>query len=174
MEIMKIRLGKLLYGTLFTVALPILLVVWAIKTHDLVDLPVVHSLPWGIGAVGLGALLMALGVASLWFVGGGLPMNAFPPPRYVSGGVYGLFSHPIYLGFSLACDRRRFRQRLVAGVHHRNSGECLASAGIRTAGLASALRPWATSFTRRCAVCAIPDGAHSLLSDRAVAMVLYL
>jgi len=29
--------------------------------------------------------------------------NAFPPPRYVSSGVYGLFSHPIYLGFSLVC-----------------------------------------------------------------------
>jgi Prolipoprotein diacylglyceryl transferase/PAP2 superfamily/Phospholipid methyltransferase len=103
MEIMRSIVGKLVYGALFTVALPLLLVVWAIKTHDLVDLPALHSLPWGIGAVGLGVLLMGLGMASLWFVGGGLPMNAFPPPRYVSVGIYGLFSHPIYLGFSMAC-----------------------------------------------------------------------
>jgi protein-S-isoprenylcysteine O-methyltransferase Ste14 len=100
---MKPILGKLLYGGLFIVVLPVLLIVWAMKTAKVVELPIIHSVVGGIGAVGLGALLMTLGMASLWFVGGGLPMNAFPPPRYVSSGIYRLFSHPIYLGFSLVC-----------------------------------------------------------------------
>ena len=40
---------------------------------------------------------------ALWRRGGGLPMNAFPPPRFVSGGIYALVPHPIYGGFVLAC-----------------------------------------------------------------------
>jgi len=95
--------GKLMYGALFTVVLPALLVVWASHTGTLVTLPAIHSLPWGIATAAIGAVLMALGMAALWFVGGGLPMNAFPPPRYVSRGIYRWFSHPIYLGFSFAC-----------------------------------------------------------------------
>jgi protein-S-isoprenylcysteine O-methyltransferase Ste14 len=97
--------GKLLYAGLFVAVLPALLVVWASRTSTLVKLPVVHShsLAWGIATAAIGALLMALGMAALWFVGGGLPMNAFPPPRYVSRGIYRWVSHPIYLGFSFAC-----------------------------------------------------------------------
>jgi len=41
---MNSTLGKTLYGALFTVALPILLIVWAIQTRGLVDLPAIHSL----------------------------------------------------------------------------------------------------------------------------------
>ncbi len=95
--------GKILYGTLFTVVLPILLAIWAIETRELVKVPAIHSLPWGIGTVAAGTLLVAVGMAWLWLAGGGLPMNAFPPPRYVSSGIYSLFSHPIYVGFSLVC-----------------------------------------------------------------------
>ena len=120
---MNSALGKLLYGALFTVALPVLLVVWAIETRDLVKLPAIHSMPWGIGTIAVGSLLVALGMASLWRVGGGLPMNAFPPPRYVSSGIYSLFSHPIYLGFSLVCIGSAIaagsRQWFVAGLPHR-------------------------------------------------------
>ncbi len=153
MEIMKLAWDKLLYGALFTVALPILLVVWAIKTHDLVDLPVIHSLPWGIGAVGLGALLMALGMASLWFVGGGLPMNAFPPPRYVSGGIYGLFSHPIYLGFSLACVGTAIAAGSASGLWLVSTTVILASAslvlGYELPDLQARFGHSTTSFSRR-------------------------
>jgi len=42
---------------------------------------------------------MLLGMAALAVYGRGLPMNAYPPPRYVTRGVYGWVSHPIYLGF---------------------------------------------------------------------------
>ena len=46
---------------------------------------------------------MAWGMASLWRMGGGLPMNAFPPSRYVSTGIYRLLCHPIYVGFAFLC-----------------------------------------------------------------------
>jgi membrane-associated phospholipid phosphatase/protein-S-isoprenylcysteine O-methyltransferase Ste14 len=130
METVKSTLGKFLYGAIFTVALPILLVVWAIKTGALVDLPRIHSLAWGIGVVGLGALLMVLGMASLWSVGGGLPMNAFPPPRYVSSGIYGLLSHPIYLGFSLACVGTAIAMGSASGLWLVSTTVILASAAL--------------------------------------------
>jgi len=100
---MKSSWRELLYGGLFIVILPALLVLWTRQTSELLKLPPLHSVPWGIATVGVGALLMALGMAALWLVGGGLPMNAFPPPRYVSSGIYGWFSHPIYVGFSFVC-----------------------------------------------------------------------
>ena len=50
-----------------------------------------------------GVLVMAAGMLSLWRDGGGLPMNAFPPPRFVQNGIYGLVPHPIYGGFVIAC-----------------------------------------------------------------------
>jgi membrane-associated phospholipid phosphatase len=47
--------------------------------------------------------LLLAGVVALWKIGGGLPMNAYPPPNYVSGAVYGFVSHPIYVGFVFIC-----------------------------------------------------------------------
>lgn len=130
MEMMKSMVGKLVYGALFVVVLPILLVVWAIQTRDLVDLPAIHSFSWGIGTIGLGSLLVAMGMASLWLVGGGLPMNAFPPPRYVSSGIYGLFSHPIYLGFSLVCVGAAIGAGSASGLWLVSTTVMLASAAL--------------------------------------------
>ncbi len=98
-------LKKVLHGALFVIVLPAALAFWARGTQAVVRLPLV---PWGwglpLGAVG--AFLALAGMAALWFHGGGLPMNAFPPPRYVARGVYAWLAHPIYVGF---CG-------LVAGV----------------------------------------------------------
>ena len=91
-------LGKLLYGALFVVALPALLVAWARATSSIVTLPSLHSLPIGAAIGGTGALLMVSGWWALYRHGGGLPMNAFPPPRYVTQGAYGVAHHPIYVG----------------------------------------------------------------------------
>jgi membrane-associated phospholipid phosphatase len=97
------HLSKVFYGALFVVVLPLAMVLWAHGTRDVVHLAALHS-------PALGAMLFALGVAatltgmiSLWRYGGGLPMNAFPPPRYVEKGIYGLVPHPIYGGFVIAC-----------------------------------------------------------------------
>ena len=103
MERLKPAFAKMLYGSLFVVVLPILLLAWAARTKDVVTLPAIHSRIGGLSVSALGIILMTWGIISLWKLGGGLPMNAFPPPRYVSGGIYRLFSHPIYVGFALLC-----------------------------------------------------------------------
>ncbi len=96
---------KILYGALFVVVLPAVLLLWARGTAAVVRMPVV---PWGWGVplTAAGACLMLAGMAALWLHGGGLPMNAFPPPRYAARGVYAWLAHPIYVGFCA----------LVAGV----------------------------------------------------------
>jgi phosphatidylglycerol:prolipoprotein diacylglycerol transferase len=91
--------GKLLYGLLFAVVLPALLVAWARSTEAVVHAPSWHDSRLGIGLCAMGALSMIAGWLSLWRLGGGLPMNAFPPPRLVTRGVYALLAHPIYAGF---------------------------------------------------------------------------
>ena len=48
-----------------------------------------------------GGLLLLVGMWALWRHGGGLPMNAFPPPRLVTAGIYSVIPHPIYTGFCL-------------------------------------------------------------------------
>jgi type IV secretory pathway VirB3-like protein len=96
-------LSKILYGALFVVLVPGLLVLWAIGAQGNVSAPVYGSpLLGGIFAVaGLG--LMSAAMSELWCFGGGLPMNAFPPPRLVQRGTFCLLPHPIYTGFVLVC-----------------------------------------------------------------------
>jgi len=96
-------IGKVLYGLLFAAALPALLVGWARATEAAVRAPALHSPGVGIAASVAGALTMVAGWAALWTHGGGLPMNAYPPPRHVTRGVYALLAHPIYAGFVLSC-----------------------------------------------------------------------
>lgn len=94
-------LGKALYGALFALALPLLLLAWARATATAIPLAAPFT-PWaGLAASAAGLALMLSGTAALWWHGGGLPMNAFPPPRYVTRGIYGLVAHPIYIGFSM-------------------------------------------------------------------------
>lgn len=96
-------LPRLLYGLLFVVVVPAVLVWWAAVTAVSVPLPVSPRQWPGAIAVGAGLVLMASGMAALATFGRGLPMNAFPPPRYVYRGIYRFTSHPIYLGFVLCC-----------------------------------------------------------------------
>ncbi len=96
-------LGKLLYAALFVILLPIALAAWAMATMDVVRLPAVTSLPLGFAVASVGTLFLLLGMAHLWIYGGGLPMNAFPPPRYVARGIFQLLPHPIYTGFTMLC-----------------------------------------------------------------------
>lgn len=100
---MKQALGKLFYGMLFIVVLPGLLLLWTIKAEPAVSLPAIHSLVWGALLALSGLLIMLAGMLALWRIGGGLPMNAYPPPRYVDKGIYRFVSHPIYIGFVLIC-----------------------------------------------------------------------
>ena len=93
----------MLYGALFVVVVPLALVAWAHGTAGVVHLPVLHSALWGTMLISFGVVTMALGMLSLWIYGGGLPMNAFPPPRFVEKSVYHVVPHPIYGGFLIVC-----------------------------------------------------------------------
>jgi prolipoprotein diacylglyceryltransferase/protein-S-isoprenylcysteine O-methyltransferase Ste14 len=90
--------GKVLYGLLFTVVLPVALAAWAFALDAEIDWPVP---PWqvpGILAAAGGAMLMILGSRDLFVHGRGLPMNAYPPAEFVTRGSYAWFPHPMYLG----------------------------------------------------------------------------
>jgi protein-S-isoprenylcysteine O-methyltransferase Ste14 len=97
------RLAKALYGMLFMVIVPLALAAWAHGAANTVHLPALHSVFRGAMLAALGVGIMALGMLSLWIYGGGLPMNAFPPPRLVEKSIYSLVPHPIYEGFVIAC-----------------------------------------------------------------------
>lgn len=100
---MNTTIGKLLYGALFVVLLPALLLLWntALQT-TLPSLPALGTplLGW-ILVVGGGGMVLA-GWFALARYGRGLPMNAFPPQHFVQRGMYALTPHPIYTGFVLA------------------------------------------------------------------------
>lgn len=95
------RIGKTLYGFLFVVVVPALLVLWAEMTGPYVHAPVPGSLRLGVITGLTGFVIMIAGMAALIMYGNGLPMNPYPPRFYVSRGIYRLISHPIYAGFSL-------------------------------------------------------------------------
>jgi len=71
-------LGKILYGALFVVVLPSLLIVWAAAAGPNVSLPTYRSPPLGYAITASGLVLMFAAMLQLRRLGGGLPMNAFP------------------------------------------------------------------------------------------------
>ena len=105
----------MLYGLAFTALLPVLLVLWAAGAQRQVTLPVPGPPALGVLLVALGAVLLAAGIASILRYGEGLPMNAFPPARFVTGGAYRIVRHPIYVGFALLCFGAALAARSAAG-----------------------------------------------------------
>lgn len=98
----KDLVGKVLYGTLFCIAIPTLLYWWGSRLYIPLMLPA-SALSFGLPIFTFGILLMVAAMRNLWKVGKGLPMNAYPPSVYVTLGAYKLFRHPIYTGFCFAC-----------------------------------------------------------------------
>ncbi len=91
-------LGKLLYGSVFVLILPVILLYWASVLDRSIDWPV-PSLPiLAAGSIIGGMVILLIGMLDLTRFGKGLPMNAYPPQKFVTQGMYSLFSHPIYLG----------------------------------------------------------------------------
>lgn len=97
------RCGQVAYGVGFCIVLPLLLWAWATQAQVAVTWPLPAPPAAGAWLATAGLLLMASAMAVLWRDGGGLPMNAFPPPRFVASGPYRWLAHPIYVGFALAC-----------------------------------------------------------------------
>lgn len=101
MEIRKDAVFKILYGSLFVIILPCLLILWANRmdryfSFPVPDIPLISYL-----MLVTGCCLMFGGWLTLVIHGKGLPMNAFPPMELVTVGVYRLIPHPIYAGFCL-------------------------------------------------------------------------
>jgi protein-S-isoprenylcysteine O-methyltransferase Ste14 len=92
-----------IYGGFFVAILPVALVLWTYGAKDEVHLAPLHSALWGAVLTAFGLAAVAVGMWALWRHGGGLPMNAFPPPRFVENGIYSLVPHPIYGGFTIVC-----------------------------------------------------------------------
>ena len=90
------------YAVLFTAALPALLIAWARSADRFIELPALESPAAGWVIVVGGVSLMVWAWTALVRDGGGLPMNAFPPPRFVASGPYRFLAHPIYVGFCAA------------------------------------------------------------------------
>ncbi|MGA3159763.1 MAG: prolipoprotein diacylglyceryl transferase family protein [Terracidiphilus sp.] len=99
----RAHLSKVIYGALFVVVLPLTLVLWAQGARDAVRIAALHEPALGAMLTALGVAIVLTAIVSLWRYGGGLPMNVFPPPRFVENGIYGLVPHPIYGGFVIAC-----------------------------------------------------------------------
>ncbi|MBK3516116.1 prolipoprotein diacylglyceryl transferase family protein [Carboxylicivirga marina] len=63
--------------------------------------PFVQSSLWGWSVLITGFILMVWAMLSIMYFGRGLPLNAFPPEKYVTQGPYCFLKHPIYVGFGL-------------------------------------------------------------------------
>jgi len=98
---MKI-LKRLLYGLLFMAIIPAILVAWANQTSFWISIPIPVSPIAGWCLFGIGFSLIVVAMSQMWIQGKGLPMNAFPPEKWVSTGLYGIFKHPIYIGAVLS------------------------------------------------------------------------
>jgi protein-S-isoprenylcysteine O-methyltransferase Ste14 len=93
--------AKMLYGLLFVVLLPLFLVYFS--AHVEIRLSIARFPAAGTIFAGVGLLVMLWGMWDIWTRGKGLPMNAFPPEKLVTGGIYGVVPQPIYSGFVLVC-----------------------------------------------------------------------
>jgi len=109
-------LKRTAYGVVFVVGVPLLLVAWARRAAPMVPLPTVGFPLVGIEVALFGLVLLGAGIGGLIVFGHGLPMNAYPPPRYVREGVYGLLRNPIYLGFGLIVLGASLAARSAAGL----------------------------------------------------------
>lgn len=91
--------GKLVYAITFILLIPAILWLWARYTMQIVRFPAIESTITGCILMIAGGLLMLWAMFVLIKIGKGLPMNAYPPPVFVSSGPYRVFRHPIYFGF---------------------------------------------------------------------------
>jgi len=115
---------------LFVVVLPGLLILWAAAAGLNVSLPTYRSPPLGYAIAASGLALMFTAMLQLRCLGGGLPMNAFPPTKLVARGVFRWLPHPIYTGFVAMCMGVSIAAGSAAGLWLVTPSMLLASAGL--------------------------------------------
>jgi protein-S-isoprenylcysteine O-methyltransferase Ste14 len=94
-------LGKLLYSITFLLLLPAGLWFWAKYTEHFITFPKIESKTAGCILIIVGGAFMVWAILTLILSGKGLPMNAYPPSKFVTQGPYRLFKHPVYWGFGI-------------------------------------------------------------------------
>jgi prolipoprotein diacylglyceryltransferase/protein-S-isoprenylcysteine O-methyltransferase Ste14 len=109
-------LGKLAYGVLFAVLLPLALSAWAMRLDRFFVLPAAGTRAIGIVIATLGAAFMIAGAVALRRFGDGWPMSPYPPRRRVSRGAYRIVGHPIYAGAVLFSAGMAIVLRSPAGL----------------------------------------------------------
>ncbi len=92
---------KVLYGLMFTVIIPVILIVWAKFTRNIVTIRLPVNLLPGYILLITGAIFVCSGIWNLWRSDNRLPVNAFPPKRFVKNGIYDFTRQPIYSGAAL-------------------------------------------------------------------------
>ncbi len=125
-------LGKFLYGALFVVMWPAILVICALRidASGFVTWPVPIDPILAFALFAAGAAIMMAGWIALVRLGGGLPMNAYPTTGYVTGAVYGWMAHPIYVGFGMLAFGAAALAGSPAGFWYVAPMACLASAAL--------------------------------------------
>lgn len=123
-------MAKIIYGLIFCMGVPLILWQWAV--HSSVDLALALPGSLALTVAIIGILLCIWSMASLISLGKGLPMNAFPPTKFVQRGPYVLFAHPIYVGFCLLVYG-------LAAYFHSSSGFYLVAPVVILGALALAM-----------------------------------
>jgi membrane-associated phospholipid phosphatase len=93
--------NKVLYGFMFTVILPVILIVWAKFTRNSVRIPLPVSLLPGYILLITGAIFVCSGIWNLLRLNNKLPGNAFLPERFLKNGIYDFTRQPISSGAAL-------------------------------------------------------------------------
>lgn len=109
-------LKRVAYGGVFVVGVPCLLVIWAVRSAPMIPLPPVGDPASGAVVTIVGLLLIVSGMWGLIRHGRGLPMNAFPPPRFAREGIFRWLRNPIYLGFGLVTLGVSLATRSASGL----------------------------------------------------------
>ena len=94
----RAAIARLVYGAVFVLLVPGGLWLWARAAEVSVRMPILHTPRLGTGLALSGLALMLLAMRALLMDGGGLPMNAFPPPRLVTGIPYRWLAAPTFAG----------------------------------------------------------------------------
>ena len=108
--------GKILYSILCVIQLPLSLILWAKSLDNGVAMPAIEAALPGLALLLEGAAMIVAGIAALYRHGNGLPMNAYPPKKYVTNGIYRFLSHPMYVGACLISIGVSITQGSAAGL----------------------------------------------------------